>query len=68
MVGGNNFFERIIFLPQEIDIICDEHLTSEIKTLFNQTNAIVSVDIEKYGTLNKYTSQYGSAGIYCNDL
>ena len=35
---GPTLLKEIHFLPQEIDTICDEHLTSEIKTLFSQSN------------------------------
>ena len=57
------------FLPKEINNICAEHLTSEIKISFNQSNVIVTItDIEKYGSLNKLYKVTAWVKRYLNNL
>lgn len=78
MVGGTNFFERITLLNTKIDIICDKHLISDIKTLFNQgvitpwfnlSNVIVNIiDEEMYSSLNKLHKVTSLVKRYVNNL
>ena len=75
---GLTFLKELHCWTQKIDIICDKHLITDIKTLFNQgvitpwfnqSNVIVNiVDEEMYSSLNKLHKVTSLVKRYVNNL